>query len=104
MIFEIKGSNEIGRKFLGSVVQLFLNNGFNLAIWQSLEKMEYLMKRLYILEIGFARIFAPSFKTFPERLSMQVALSIFISFNNFSIKPSVTSENLNLEESKCRIF
>ena len=98
MIFEIKGSNEIGRKFLGSVLQLFLNNGFNLAIWQSLGKMEYLMKRLHILEIGFARIFAPSFKTFRERLS------ILISFNNFSIKSSVTSENLNLEESKSEIF
>ena len=74
----------------------FLYNGFNFAIWQSVGKIEYFMKRLHILEIGFARIFAPSFKNFPERLSIPAALSIFISFNNFSRKSSVTFENLNL--------
>ena len=55
--------------FLGSVVESFLNSGFNLAIWQSVGKSEYFMERLHSSEIGFARIFAPSFKNFPERLS-----------------------------------
>ena len=40
--------------------------GFNFAIWQSVGKSEYFMDRLHILEIGFARIFAPDhlFKIF----------------------------------------
>ena len=50
------------------------------------------MERLHILEIGFARIFAPSFKHFHEILSIPAALSIFISFSNSS-KRSVTFEN-----------
>ena len=52
------------------------------------------MERLRILEI-----FAPSFKNFPEGLSIQSALSMFLSF-----KSSVTFENLNLEESKSKKF
>ena len=48
----------------------FLYNGFNLATWQSVGKTKNFMEILHILEIGFARIFAPSFKNFPERLSM----------------------------------
>ena len=62
------------------------------------------MERLHILEIGSARIFAPSFKNFPERLLISAALSIFISFNNFSTKSSVTFENLKSEGSKSIIF
>ena len=62
------------------------------------------MERLQFWEIGFARIFAPSFKNFPERLSIPAALSIFISFNNFSTKSSVTFENVNLEGSRSKIF
>ena len=62
------------------------------------------MERLHILVIGFAKIFAPSFKNFPERLSIPAALSIFISFNNFSTKSLVTFENLNLEGSRSKIF
>ena len=45
------------------------------------------------------RFYAPSFKNLPERLSIPDALSIFISFNNFSTKSSMTLENLNLEGS-----
>ena len=68
MTFDIKRSNEI------------------------VGKTEYFPERLHILEIGFARIFPPSFKNFRERLSKPAALSIFISFNNFSTKSSVTFE------------
>ena len=58
------------------------------------------MERSHISETGFARIFAPSFKNFPERISIRAALSIFISFNNCSTRSSVTFENLNLERSR----
>ena len=91
-------------KFLGSVVEPFLYNGFNLATWQSVGKTEYFMERLHIFEIGFARIFAPPFKSFPERLSIPAALSVFISFNNFSTKSLVTFEKLNLLGSRSKIF
>ena len=62
------------------------------------------MERLHILEIGFARMFAPSFKNLPERSSVSAALSIFISHNNFSTKSSVTFEKLNLLGSRSNIF
>ena len=55
------------------------------------------MERLHSLEIGFARILAPSLKNFPERLSIPAALSIFISFTSCSTRSSVTFENLNLD-------
>ena len=55
---------------------------FNLGIWQSVEKSENFIERLHSSKIGFARIFAPSFKNFPERLSIPGDLSIFISFSN----------------------
>ena len=45
------------------------------------------------------KFYAPSFKNLPERLSIPEALSIFISFNDFSTKSSMTLENLNLERS-----
>ena len=80
------------------------NTGFNLAIWQSLGKMEYFMERLHVLEIGFARIFASYFKNFLKRLSIPAALSIFMFFNNFSTKASVTFENQNSEGSRSKIF
>ena len=64
----------------------FFYNGFNLATWQSVGKTESFMERLHILEIGFARIFAPFFKNFPERLLIQAALSIFLSFDNFIVQ------------------
>lgn len=78
MIIDIKGSNEIGLQFLGSVVELVLYNGFNLVIWQFVGKTEYFMERPYILKIGFARICAPSSENFTERLSIPAALSIYL--------------------------
>ena len=62
------------------------------------------MERLHILKIGFTRMFAPSSKNFSERLSIPVALSIFISFNNFSTNSSVTFEKLDLLGSRSKIF
>ena len=82
----------------------FLHNGFNLATWQSVRKTEFFRERFYILEIGFARIVASSFKNFPERLLIPPALSICISFNNFSTKSSVTFEKLNLLGSRSNAY
>ena len=82
----------------------FLYNDFNLATWQSVGKTDYFMERLHILEIGFASIFAPSFKNFPERLSIPAALSIFISFNNFGTKSLVSFKKLSLLGSRSKIF
>ena len=58
------------------------------------------MERLHSSGNGFARIFAPSFKNFPERLSIPVALSIFISFSNYNTRTSITFGKLNLEGSR----
>ena len=55
------------------------------------------MERLHSSDIGFARIFAPSFKNLPERLSISAALPTFTSFSNCSTLSSVTFENLNLD-------
>ena len=104
MISDIKGSNKIGRWFLGSVVESFLNSGFNLAMWQSVGKNECFTERLHISVIGyFGTIFTPTFKTFPERLSIPAALSIFVSFSNCSTRSPVTLENLNLEGRRPKI-
>ena len=62
------------------------------------------MERLHILQIGFARIFAPSFKNFPERLLIPATFSLFISFNNFSTKSSVTFEKFNLLGNRSKYF
>ena len=61
------------------------------------------MERLHSSEIGFARKFTPSFKNFPERLSIPAALSISICFSNCRTMPSVTFEHLNLEGSRPKI-
>ena len=48
MIFDMKGSNEIGGEFRGNAVEFFLNNDFDLAIWQSVGKMEPFIEGLDI--------------------------------------------------------
>ena len=75
-------------------------------IWQSgnlLEKSEYSTERIHSSEMGFARIFAPSFKDFPEILSIAAALSIFTSFSNCSTRSAITFENLNLDGSSPKL-
>ena len=63
--FNINGKKEMGLKFSGLVLDPFLYNGFNLAILQSLGKSPEEMEMLHIFALGFARIFAPSFKNVP---------------------------------------
>ena len=55
----------MGLNFSGSVLDPFLYNGFNLEILLSLGKSSGEMEILHIFDIGFARIFAPSFKNLP---------------------------------------
>ena len=57
----------------------FLYNGFNLAILQSLGKIPDEMEKSLIFAIGFARIFAPSFKNLPEILSISTAFEMSIN-------------------------
>ena len=65
-------------KFSGLVLDPFLCNGFNLAIFQSLGKNNEEMEILHIFAIGFARIFAPSFNNLPEILSIPAAFDMSI--------------------------
>ena len=62
----------MGLKFSGLVLDLFLYNGFNLAILQSLRKSPE-MEILHIFATGCARIFEPSLKNIPETLSIPAA-------------------------------
>ena len=75
----------MGLKFSGLVLDRFLYNGFNLAILQSLGKSPEEMGMLHI----FARISAPSFKNFPEILSIpadfEMSINCKTSKNFFSI-------------------
>ena len=70
----------MGLKFSGLVLDSFLYNGFNLAILQSLGKSPDEMEILHIFVIGFARIFAPSFKNLPEILSISAAFEMSINY------------------------
>ena len=56
----------------------FLRNGFSLAILQSFGKKPEEMEILHISAIGFARMFASSFKNLPEILSIPAAFEISI--------------------------
>ena len=55
----------MGLKVSGLALDPFLYNGFNLAILQSLGKSLEEMEISHIFTIGFARIFAQSFKKSP---------------------------------------
>ena len=79
MILEITQSKEIGLWFDGSVFLPFLNIGFSFATLQALGKTPREIDRLQRAEAGFARTSAPSFKNYPERLSIRAALELLIS-------------------------
>ena len=55
----------MGLKLSGLVLDPSLYNGFNLAILQSPGKIPEEIEILHIFAIGFARIFATSFKNLP---------------------------------------
>ena len=56
----------------------FLKLGLRSAVLQAFEKVLKVIDRLQISRRGLARISAPSFKNFPERLSMPAAFEILI--------------------------
>ena len=83
-------------KFLGLVLDPFLYYGFNLAILQSLAKSPEEMEIFHIFAIGFARIFAPSFKSLFEILSIPAAFEMSINCKTSKAFFSVVKFRLNL--------
>ena len=79
MLFFQKPLREMSLKFSGLVLYPFLYKGFNLAILQSLGKSPEEMEVLHISAIGFARIFATSFKNLPQILSIPAASEMSIN-------------------------
>ena len=71
----------MGLKFLGSILDSFMYNGFNLAILHSLGESPENMEVLQISAIGFARIFAPCFKNLPKSYQFLLLLRNFIFFS-----------------------
>ena len=69
----------MGLKFSGLLLDPFLYYGFNLAILQSLGKNPDEMEKFHIFAIGFARIFAPTFKNLLEILSISAAFEMSIN-------------------------
>ena len=63
----MSGRGEIERQFLGSVLDIFLKTGFNLAILQASENLLEEIDRLHNCVIGVANNEAPSFRKIPER-------------------------------------
>ena len=86
----------MGLTFSGLVLDPFLYNGFNLAILLSLGKSPEEMEILHIFAIGFARIFAPSFKNLPEILSIPAAFEMSINSKTSKIFFSVVKFRLKL--------
>ena len=93
----------MGLKFSGLVLDPFLHNGFILAILQSLGKSPAEMEILHIFVIGFARIFAPSFKNIPQILSIPAAFEVSINCKTSKTFFSVVKLRLKLSFS-CMIL
>ena len=75
---------EMGLKFSKLALNPFLLKGFNLAILQSFGKSPEEIGVLHISAMGFARVFAPSFKNLPEILSIPAALLLLLVFRSQS--------------------
>ena len=60
-----------------SVLEPFLKSGLIFAILQLLGNELSLTERFQILEIGLAKISAPSFRNLPDNLSMPTAFDRF---------------------------
>ena len=80
--------------------ELFLNSGFTFAILQASGKLPKAMERLHNSLIGFAKIRAPSFKSFPEIWSIHAAFVTLIFFNMLNRQPSVAESNLKFSYNK----
>ena len=80
----------------GSILDPFLNIGFNFASLYGSGKILDFMERLHILVTGFAKMTASSFKNLPARLSTPAALEITIFFYSFRTISLVVGFNWNL--------
>ena len=76
-ILDKSGKREIGRWFLGSVFDPFLNNAFNFAILQGSGNVEWEIERFIIWEIGFANTSAPSLIKIPDSLSISLFALVY---------------------------
>ena len=86
----------MGIKILGLVLCPLLSNGFNLATLKSLGKSPEEMEILRIFVIGFARVFAPSFRNRPEILSIPAAFEMSINCKTSKTFFSVVKFRLKL--------
>ena len=87
----------MGLKFSGLVFDPFSHNGFNFVIFQSFGKSPKEMDILYIFTTCFARIFPPTFKNFPETLSIPTAFEVSIHCKTSETLISVVRARLKLE-------
>ena len=81
---------------MGSILDPFLNIGFDFASLHGSGKIFDFMDRLHISVTGFAKMTAPSFKNIPGKLSIPAALEISVFFNSFRTISSVAGFNWNL--------
>ena len=81
---------------MGSVLDPFLNNGLSFAILQPSGKADVEIDRLQIWEMGNAKFFAPSFKNFPDILSIPEAFFVSNCFSVLSTDSGETFSNSSL--------
>ena len=79
-----------------SILDPFLNIGFNFASLHESEKFFDFMEILHISVTGFAKMTAPSYKNVPRRFPTPAALEISKIFNSFRTISSVVGFNWNL--------
>ena len=91
----------MGLKFSRLVLDPFLYNGFNSAILQSLGKSPEEMEILHVFAIGFARIFAPSFKNLPQILSIPADFEMSINCKTCKTFFSIVKFRLKLFPEFC---
>ena len=82
----------------------FLKSNLSLAVLHGEGKVENLIDKLQISEIGFANIIAPSLRNLADMLSILAALSVFKSQRIFMTSSFETGENLKFEFSWLKKF
>ena len=102
--FDINGKREIGLKVSGLVLDPYSYNGFSLANLKLLGKSREEMEVLHISAVGFARLFAPSFKNIPEILSIPAAFEMSIQLHYKICKTFFSVVKVKLKLSFSSIF
>ena len=88
----------------GLFLNLFLSNGFNSTILQSVRNIEYFIDKLQICEMVLAKTVIISFKNLPDMLSRPAILYSFLSLKSSNTVCSDTKVYLNLEWGTFIIF